>query len=138
MVNYKSKRKTITFAGVEYPIPEAAVIKFLHDDTASATAADSMFDSNDNLVYAVTAGKTFHLLGVRIFHDETISAGSLVVSSGDTEDAETAAIITLKVGATANIIVEVPMDKTFAAGKFVVYNPSAAVVENIQMIGYEI
>ncbi len=138
MVNYKGKKRTITVYGVEFQIPVAATIIRLNEDTGSATTADAMFDVNDQLVYQVASGKTFHLLGVKIYHDETTTGGSVAISSGDTEDAETAAIITVNTGVTVNVIMEYPMDKTFASGKFITINPSAAVVENITMIGYEI
>ncbi len=138
-MNYKGKVRSITIAGIEMSVPAGAIIKHLYEQTGSSSAADGMFDQDDLAVYAVPAGKQFHLLGVKLHLDETLTGGTLVLSTGDTEDAETATITSIDIATMKNVVQEIWInDKIWAATKFITINPASAVIEYTEMIGYEL
>ncbi len=146
MANYKIVR-TITVGGVTVLVPNNATIKHLSEQCDGSNAADTMIDSGDGNAYAVATGKTFHLIGVTLYCDTPVAGESVKISSGDTENAETATIInnlmspmiTQKTGnGTEYFVGDTPSGNTWASAKFVVYNPSGTTVDFITMVGYEI
>ncbi len=135
-MNYKGRaRTTIKISGFEESVPAAASIKHLTEQVALATAADGM--QFENGIYQVTAGKTFHIIGVMV-HVNSTGGGNVLLSSGDTENAETASIITLPLPSGRAGVTEFQVTKTLAASKFLTIKPSAAVVDYIEIIGYEL
>ncbi len=138
-MNYKSTQRSITVHGIKVFIPANGVIKHLYDQTASAATADAMRDVDTQAAYQCPTGKTFHIIGVYLHHDETIVAGTVVLSSGDTEDAETSTIVSITTIPKANGVIEAYFEnKTLLAGKFLTINPTAATEEFIEIIGYEV
>ncbi len=140
MVNYKlSNQRTITAGGITIPVPAGATIIYLTEPTNLAATADGMLKAG--VAYQVTSGKTFHIFGVKV-HYSGAGGGTVVFSSGDTENAETATILTLEVpdhtGSESHDDFQYVHDITLASAKFLTSNPSGGVVEQIVVIGYEI
>ncbi len=135
MVNYKGQIRSILVAGYEKSIPAQAKIVTLHEVAAADTGADGMIDDADGLIYQVTAGKTFHCLGVMT--DTDGNSGSMVVSSGDTENAETATVATIYTWSSTAEEWHI-RDFTIASAKFITHNPSGTQVTYVKMIGYEV
>ncbi len=137
-MNYKGVQTKIKTPNIEITIPINASLKHLFEPVLSSVAADSMFDMDDNAVYAVTAGKVFHGILCIVHHDETNLNTTVTLFSGDTEDAETASVIIVPGGSVANSVISAFINKTWAAGKFIVNKPAAASVDFLEIIGYEI
>ncbi len=137
MGNYKSaNNQIIRIGGVETKVPIGAKVVMLHDGVAGSSGADGMVDAADNTIYQVTAGKTLRILGIQITC-VTATAETIVISSGDTEDAETATIHTHMLPFIAQTPVWHHVDFTLASAKFLTYNPSSTGVAYIEIIGYE-
>lgn len=136
-MNYKSTQRKVTWGGLETTIPISATVVVLGEQTNSSSSADGMIKEFDNVVYAVTAGKTFHLLGISY----TLSAGggTIAVHEGDTENAQTVAKGTVLCGFTVGVEYFLAIeDETFASAKFITIAPSTTQVLGIRMIGFEI
>ncbi len=137
MTNYKgSTQRTITVAGVVIIVPSNATIKHLIDIVAASSAADGLMDISDGLIYQVTSGKTFRILGISLTSAGTV-AQTVVVSTGDTENAETATLFTLQIPYVAGLPMWFSVDKELASAKFLTYNPSSTGTNMIEVIGYE-
>ncbi len=136
MVNYKGSTRKITVADVEINVPANATIKHLFDGAAGSSAADGMISASDGLIYQVTTGKTFRILGI-LMVTPTAVAQTVLLSTGDTENAETGTIITLQMPYGANLNIWISLDKTLASAKFLTYKPSSTGLGYIQIIGYE-
>ncbi len=135
-MNYKGKIQSITVAGLKTYIPSTSSVKQLHESTAGSSSADAMLKTTNNVVYSVTAGKTFALIGVIIGNDG-VGGGTLAIWEGATEDAVTSLKWTLPVPTMINTKWEFNGLKTFASGKFITVVPSTTTVDFITMIGYE-
>ncbi len=135
MVNYKGSTRKIIITGLELNVPSNGTVKLLRDAVAADTAADGFIDDSDNLIYAVTTGKTYRILGLG-FRCASAGVETVVISSGDTENAETATLITLRLPYTTELF-WIPVDLTLAAAKFLTYNPSSSGINEILAIGYE-
>ncbi len=137
MGNYKGASRTITYGGYKRAIPAGAKIIVLCEPTNNASAADAMIKEFDNVLYQVTAGKTFHLCGLQ--YSLSAGGGTIVVHEGDTEDAQTTAKGTVVCGFEVGVLYEVAIiDETFASTKFITVSPSTTQVLSIRMIGYEV
>ncbi len=140
MGNYKSSISSkINWGGVITNVPIGAKIVHLHDQVAGSSAADGFIDVFDNAIYQVPAGKTLRILGFRIQNNTPVAADTVVISTGDTENAETATLLTILISMNAQqgIIKEVHVDLTLASAKFLTYSPSSTTVIDIEAIGYE-
>ncbi len=146
MANYKIVR-TITIGGVTVLVPNNATIKFLSEHVDGSNAADTMLDAGDGGAYQVATGKTFHLIGITIWCDTPVAGETIKISTGDTENAETAAVInTLQLpmvtqitgNGTEYFVGDTPTGNTWASAKYLVINPSGTTVDWITMVGYEI
>ncbi len=136
MVNYKSGgRRKIVAGSIQVNVPANGVLVHLLEQVALSTAADGML--NFNVIYQVTSGKTFHVTSI-IVHTNATGGGTLAVSSGDTENAETSLIVTIPLHSGLAVATEYYMDFSFVSGKFVTINASAAVVNYVEMFGYEV
>ncbi len=136
MVNYKSGgRRKITVNGITFNVPAGAVLIHLLEQVALATAADGML--KDNAIYQVTSGKTFFIKKI-IVHTNSTGGGTLVVHQGDTENAQTALKVTIPLSSGAIAVTEYLYDNSFSSAKFITIAPSAAVVDYVEMIGYEL
>ncbi len=136
-MNYKDTLRSINFGGVVTPLPEKAVIVVLTEQTQRSTAADAM--QLNSSVYSVTSGKTFRCLGIHLVSDNNGGPGDVVISSGDTEDAETSTITTVQIPTTvARVVINTAIDFELLSGKFLTINPSTARVDFIYMVGYKI
>ncbi len=137
MGNYKgTTNQKIRVAGVEINVPIGAKVVHLYDAVAGSSAADGFLDVDDNTIYSVTAGKTLRILGIQIIA-ATAVAETVVISTGDTENAETATLKTLTLPYIATTEHWYFMDFTLAAAKFLTYNPSSTGINHIEVIGYE-
>ncbi len=137
-MNYKSTQPKIIIGGYERTIPSDGKLVSLIEPTNANASADAMFNEITNTLYQVTSGKTFHLLGLR-YSLVAAGGGTLVISQGDTEDAETVTKVTLMLGFELVAVHEVGMDEiTFASAKFITINPSTTNIAQIRMVGYEI
>ncbi len=138
-MNYKPIERTITLSGITILVPNLAIIKSLADTVNISGAADSALDTTDNLVYTVPSGKILHLIGIKLLMGAAI-ASSILIYQGDTENATTtlkASMILPNIASTLSTSFEFYLDVTIAAGKFLVYNPTAS-IEYIQFLGYEV
>ncbi len=136
MTNYKGGKRKIIVGNVETAVPHGAVIKYLTDEVALSTSPDSM--QTAAIAYVVATGKKFRLLGMVLYSDNTGTVGDLTISSGDTEDAETATKVLIEKGTnTQRFRMEIHTDVEFDAGKYIVNNPATANIEFISMVGYE-
>ncbi len=136
MTNYKGGKRKIIVGNVETSVPHGAIIKYLTDETALSASADSM--QTAAITYVVAANKKFRLLGIILYADNAASVGDFTVSTGDTEDAETATKVLIeKLTNTQRVAMEIHTDVEFDAGKYIVINPGAANIESVSMIGYE-
>jgi len=137
MGNYKiGSRRKITIAGLQTPIPNVGNAFYLYDMVAGSNAADGMMDVDTNAIYQVAAARTLRILGVRLTSLGT-AAETVVISSGDTENAETAGILTLQIPTIADLPVWMSVEKTLAGSKFLTYNPSGTGLSIIEIVGYE-
>ncbi len=138
MGNYKSvhHKQTIRVAGVETNLPIDSTIVHLLDQVVAAAVADGFRRAETGVIYSVTAGKTYRILGVMIVATSA-QVQTIVISTGDTENAETATLITIDTPYLAATPMWYAVDKSLAAGKFLTYNPSSTNVEHIEVIGYE-
>ncbi len=137
MGNYKgTTNKKIRVAGVETNVPIGSPIIHLYDQVAGSNAADGFLDVADHLIYSVPAGKTLRILGVCQV-SATAVAETNVISTGDTENAETATLLTLDLPYLATTPHWLSVDVTLAAAKFLTYNPSGTGCNMVEIIGYE-
>ncbi len=137
-MNYKSTQNKIVFGGYERTIPAGATLIVLIDDANANASADAMLSEKTNVLYQVTSGKTFHLCGIQ-YSLVAASGGLVVISQGDTEDAETVTKVTLKFGSELAVLYDVAIDGvSFASAKFITSNPSTTNLAQIRMIGYEL
>ncbi len=139
MVNYKGQVRSIVVGGYERSIPAQAKVIQLHEQVDGSSAADGMFDTSDGIIYSVPAGKTLVILGVTLHGKAAAALDVVVISSGDTENAETASLVSIQIP-IGNAITEFVLDGsiTFASAKFVTINPSTTTLDYITMIGYEL
>ncbi len=136
MVNYKvQSHKRIIIDTLEITVPSNAKIVVLHEPTAASASADAMRDDADGAAYVVTSGKTFTCLGV--LTDGDGNAGNVVISSGDTEDAETATVMTVYNWTSLNEQWHI-LPFTIASAKFITINPSSTQIKYMKMLGYEL
>ncbi len=132
---YKNVRRVIV-AGFETIVNSVDTIIHLTEQTAGSSTADAMQKSSG--VYQVTAGKTFQMLGCRIWTDAT-GGGTVTIYQADTEDATT----------SSKVVVDVPLvpsthgaeqyihTVTIASGKFITIVPSTTTVLHFEIIGFE-
>ncbi len=139
MANYKHDR-TITANGVKIKIDTHWLIRDLQDDTAGATAADTMY--RNGAVYLVPSGKLFRLVLVKVMWGAT-AAGNLKIYGGVTEDAVTTLKATIESCRVVNCVTEHFMDVGYApidgtVNQYIVILSSGAnIVLNVQIVGYE-
>ncbi len=138
MVNYKGLTRSITFSGIKIHYPAQTGHVVLYDQTALSTTADAFLNTTTGTAYTVTAGKQIHVVGVQVWMDTTTASGTVVISQGDTEDAETVTKWTVRLPTKTNAYMEQMCNFTVAAGKFITLNPSAASVSHIVLVGYEL
>ncbi len=143
MGNYKTTAKSITVGNVTTSVPNNATVFELEDAVINATAADGMLIVNNNsatTAYQVATGKTFRLLGIIVHGGAEIDGSTLTITQGDTENAETLGKLTVLLhGANQQGTTQVfAVDITFAAGKFITNKASAANINHLTMIGYEL
>ncbi len=137
MSNYKSPHKQIIGANVIHHVPKSANIVHLNEPIAAAAAADSLFDTADNLVYSVPVNKTLKVLVIKVTLASN-AGGTVSITTGDTENAETAVIVVLRQAiAAADFVQEYAVDFEWAATKFVTAKASTTHINHIEMIGYE-
>ncbi len=137
MVNYRGSAQTrIEIGPVSSSIPIGAKVVLLIDGVAGSNAADGMIDVADNLIYSVPTGKTFYALGIQLT-SVTAVAETIVLSTGDTENAETGTVQSMQIPYLQLEPVWFHVAFTLQAGKFLTYNPSGTGVQFIQVIGYE-
>ncbi len=139
MTNYKGEKRAITTGrqGQVIPIHDGHEIIQLVENVDGSNAADGMLENNTGVIYQVAAGKTFRILGVHVRVGTAAAVSTLVISSGDTENAETATLLTLQIPNSGSALTFFAVDKTLAATKFLTINPSNTEISFIQIIGYE-
>ncbi len=135
MVNYKGSTRKIIVAGVSINVPANGKIVMLQDGVNSSSAADGFLDVNVSTIYSVTAGKTLRILGIGLM-PSSANAETVVISTGDTENAETATLLTLTNPFVA-LLQWYAVDIELASAKFLTYNPSSTGLAHIFAIGYE-
>ncbi len=138
MGNYKNPLHTLLGfpdGGILHQIGSGKTPTLLFDRVANATTADGFLKHKTGTIYSVTAAKTFTACGLAVYLDTT-TAGDLVISTGDTEDAETATVFNCQLIGVVGWLY-IPVNFTIAAGKFITYNLSGAGVEMIELVGYE-
>ncbi len=134
MGNYR-ETNSWTWAGIHYYLPSTYNRRLLQEPVAQSSAADGMF-TLDNSIYQVPTGKNFLGRGIKIWNQ--IAGGTVAISSGDTENAETALVYTQQLPTVANVSgIEVDCSFTIAAGKFVTIKPSSTTLDFIQIMGFE-
>lgn len=133
MPNYKPYGKSY-LGGQWYKVtvPDSDIV-ILEDFANSATVADGMIDTVDQLIYQVPAGKQLNV--IMVYHTHSTNIVTVTWSTGDTEDAETATKLIVTNAAVAGLT-EFPCKIFFAAGKFITYNPSNTSVMTLGLIGY--
>ncbi len=135
MANYKGQARRIIIGNVEIPVPAGAVIKTLYDPVLLSTAADALLYQNST--YQVPTGKTFHMIGMRLTIELATGSGNVIISQGDTEDAETLVKVTITYTSNPTNDQEIYGEEEFTTGKFITVKSSAATLEHIIIIGYE-
>ncbi len=136
MANYKPRYPiTINFGKLTVPIPVGGEPIVLDDFINLQSAADALLDGATGSAYQVTTGKTFHCVGIYI--RTTAVASSIVISEGDTEDAETITKATLS-NSGSPLELEFNHQWTIASGKFITHNPASTRHYEIRIYGYEI
>jgi len=136
MGNYKPVHliNSVNIGGVETSLSKNTKILILFFDFGGGTTPKSLFNVSTNLVYQVPSGKTFQCLGVRIVQIAT--QGNLTISTGDTQDAETATKASFQMPAIVGIT-EFPLDITFDATKFITADEDTVTINTLWMLGYE-
>ncbi len=135
-MNYKPYHTQIQIAGFIISIPESAKLVHLFDRTGGSSAVESMTNAQDDLIYFVPTGKTFHCVGVMI--TAVTGGGYVTLYSGDTQDAKTAEIHAVHHSSRIYFKQETLIDYTWASGKYVVIEPNNVFLTHLDLIGYEI
>ncbi len=136
MTNYKGEKRAVVGTWFSYPVHDGHKLIALDENVDASNAADGFHDISTGVIYQVTAGKTFRMLRIQVRIGTPGAASTLVISSGDTENAETATLLTLKLPNQAgNQYYQV--DKELASAKFLTHNPSGTDVIFINIVGYE-
>ncbi len=136
MGNYKNNLK-ITISGVERFTQGNDKLLHLTEQTQGSSTADAM--QKGSSVYQVATGKTFVLVGVKIWTDAT-GGGTVAIYQADTEDATTSIKRTIDVPFVPNGMgMEQAIDTgvTVASGKFITIVPSTTTVLHFEIIGHE-
>ncbi len=137
MGNYKSAaQRKIRVLALETPVPINANVQHLQDIVAGSNAADGLLNIETNAIYSVAAAREFVILGIGLI-SVAGAVENVVVSTGDTENAETATILTLQLPSSTGIQEWYSVRKILAAGKFLTYNPSGTGLNQIDVVGYE-
>ncbi len=135
MTNYKPRFAIYTtFSAITTPWPETQTFKILSYPFANSAVEQSLRDEEDNADYVVPTGKTFNMIGFIVSH--TTQALTRNWYQSDTADALT----TLKSQWTAPGFAgtsEVFTNMTFAAGKYITFDPTLSGINFVQAIGYE-
>ncbi len=137
MVNYKANPRVIKTEAVTYPVNDQFEIIQLDDNVDGSNAADGFHEVNTGVIYQVATGKKFRMIGLTVRIGTGGAASTLVISSGDTENAETSTLLTIKLNNLNSSIDHYAIDKELVAGKFLTYNPSGTDVLFVKIIGYE-
>ncbi len=137
MVNYRPGEPKIVSDHLVLQISSGFIRKELAEQVALSTAADGMIDSDDNLIYQVPSTKSFALKTVKIWVDSSTTGGTLTISQGDTENAETASKTVLLVPTKINSEVNYAVSEIFSPSKFITIKASAASVAFVTMYGHE-
>ncbi len=137
MANYKTVTKYIEISGITVAVPKGTTLKHLYDGVGASSTGDALFDHDTGLVYQVTAGKTFKIVGV-VLTMASNAGGTLTLHQADTEDATTVLKITIRTpiqGVDSKS--EHYFNKDIAGGKFITSTPSTTQINHISIVGYE-
>ncbi len=120
MTNYKGEKRAVITGhqGAIFPIHDGHEIIQLVENVDSSNAADGFLETNTGVIYQVAAGKTFRILGIKVSTKTASAISTVVISSGDTENAETATLLTLQIVNGSSNVLYFTVDKTLAATKF--------------------
>ncbi len=134
MPNYKPfGHSSFDLDGVIDTIPVNSTLVYLQYDVNVATGLLTMrIGSGTN--YQVPTGKIFHLRGVIITQNGTVSLHYII--DGATPAAGTPIVWTMRNPAVAENSF-VPLSIDFAAGQYVVWKSVSAVTNYVMMVGYE-
>ncbi len=134
MANYKPYAvNALRFGSLTRYLSVSTKIKILYFKINAGTAPKSLFDMEDNLVYTVPAGKTFNAIGLVLAQAAT---NDLQINEGATQDAETTLKIDVKTP-NGSESYSVPLNFTFAAGKYITVDSEDANIYTVYLYGYE-
>ncbi len=138
MGNYKPSHTSISVAGINYPVPTGGKVVHLHDGTFGSNAADTLITVENAINYQVPTGKKFFLVRLLV-RWKTNDLHSLVIWSGNSANAKTTNLGTVWSNRLIDYNQEYYIDTIeWAAGKFVVIDPSGTSIALIEMSGYEV
>ncbi len=135
MGNYKQD-DAIIVGGVKTTVPTSDLVLSLTEQTQGSGSADAM--QLNSALYQVPTGKTFKLLGIRVWLNGT-GGGTLAIYQADTEDATTTLKLTVDLPfITSGVLYEISGSKSFNASKFITIVPSTTTVLHTVLIGAEV
>ncbi len=141
MTNYKNYIQDLELGNIRSHYPAQVDVKTLYENTNQAAAPDSL-QGETNTTYQVPPGKKYVMLGLSIYISALASSSEIVFYKGDTEDAITTAVLTIKMPQVLGWYEHTQTDDNtlqaiFPSGKYIVSDPSGNNIMWITMYGYE-